>query len=244
MSGPDPHGGRDRSALRHRQTASVTDDLPLAGRAIGVTADRRWEEQAKLFGGRGAEVVHGPTMTTVDLTADGALREATEALVVTPPDYLVVTTGLGLKMWLDAATGWGVGPALVAALGGARIVARGAKAASALRGAGFDVWWRAPEERMDQVVARLAQEDLAAARVAVQLFEPDHPATAALGALAAALVEVPVYRWLLPHDHGPALALVERAVAGGLDAVTFTSQPAVRHPVSYTHLTLPTKRIV
>jgi uroporphyrinogen-III synthase len=66
--------------------------------------------------------------------------------------------------------------------------------------------------------------------VAVQLFEPaDHPSTAAIAALAGEVVEVPVYRWLLPADDGPALELVERAITGRLDAVTFTSQPAVRH---------------
>ena len=210
--------------------ADDLDDLPLAGRVIGVTADRRWEEQARLFGARGATVLHGPTMTTVDLTADAALRQATEALVADPPDYLVATTGLGMRMWLEAAAGWGLGDRLVASIAPARIVARGAKAASALRGAGFDVWWRAPEERMDQIVARLDEEDLSRARVAVQLFEPaDHPSTTALSARAAELVEVPVYRWLLPDDRAPAEALVEQAVDGRLDAITFTSQPAVRH---------------
>ena len=205
-------------------------DLPLAGRVVGVTADRRWEEQAKLFGARGAEVVHGPTMVTVDLTSDTALREATDALVARPPDYLVATTGLGMRMWLEAAGTWGVGDELAASLASARVVARGAKAASTLRGAGFDVWWKAPEERMDQVVDHLAAEDLSRSRVAVQLFEPAaHPSTAALAARAGELVEVPVYRWLLPDDRAPAERLVELAVDGGLDAVTFTSQPAVRH---------------
>lgn len=205
-------------------------DAPLRGRTIGVTADRRWEEQQRLFGARGAAVVHGPTMVTVDLTTDAPLRAATDALLAAPPDYLVATTGVGMRMWLEAADGWGRGDDLAAALRSARIVARGAKAASALRGAGFDVWWRAPEERMDQVVDRLAGEDLGAARVAVQLFEPaDHPSTTALAALAGALVEVPVYRWVLPDDLGPAEHLVDLAVAGRLDAVTFTSQPAVHH---------------
>jgi uroporphyrinogen-III synthase len=206
------------------------DERPLRGRAVGVTADRRWEEQQRLFTARGAEVVHGPTMRTVDLTADVALRAATDALVAAPPDYLVATTGMGMRMWLEAAGGWGQAEALRNALAPARIVARGAKAASALRAAGFDVWWRAPEERMDQIVARLAEEDLAGARVAVQLFEPgDHPSTVAVAALAGDVVEVPVYRWLLPEDPAPAQALIARAVAGDLDAVTFTSQPAVRH---------------
>lgn len=202
---------------------------PLAGRTIGLTADRRWEEQARLFRARGADVVHGATMATVDLTADQALRSATESLVAEPPDYLVATTGLGMRMWLDAAAGWGLREPLEASLHQARILARGSKATSALRGAGFTVWWRAPEERMDQVVDRLAGEPLAGARVAVQLFEPDHPATGALSGRAAELVEVPVYRWLLPDDPGPAQHLVARAVAGTLDAVTFTSQPAVRN---------------
>lgn len=206
------------------------DDGPLRGRAIGVTADRRWQEQAKLFRARGAEVVHGPTMTTVDLTTDVALRDATEALVAAPPDYLVATTGMGMRMWLEAAAGWDLGDDLHAALAPTRILARGAKAASAVRGAGFDVWWRAPEERMDQVVDRLAEEALDGARVAVQLFEPaHHRSTEAIAALAGAVVEVPVYRWLLPEDRGPAIALIGRAVAGELDAVTFTSQPAVHH---------------
>ena len=203
---------------------------PLRGRTIGVTADRRWEEQQRLFGARGAAVVHGPTMVTVDLTTDARLRSATDALLSAPPDYLVATTGLGMRMWLEAAEGWGAREALTTALRSARIVARGAKAASALRGAGFDVWWRAPDERMDQVVDRLAGEDLRGARVAVQLFEPaDHPSTTALAELAGTLVEVPVYRWVLPDDLGPAEELVEQAVTGRLDAVTFTSQPAVRH---------------
>jgi uroporphyrinogen-III synthase len=204
-------------------------ETPLHGRTVGITADRRWEEQARLFTARGAEVVHGPTMVTVDLSTDDALRRATDELVASPPDYLVATTGLGMRMWLEAAAAWGLAEPLAASLRQARIVARGAKAASRLRGAGFDVWWKAPEERMDQVVGHLAGEALDGARVAVQLFEPDHPATAALAARAGQLVEVPVYRWLLPDDPAPALHLVERAVAGTLDAVTFTSQPAVRH---------------
>src|SRR5437879_2046092 len=47
------------------QTEAVgEEESALAGRAIGITADRRWEEQADLFRRRGATIVHGPTMTT------------------------------------------------------------------------------------------------------------------------------------------------------------------------------------
>ncbi|CAN5653195.1 hypothetical protein BH20ACT2_BH20ACT2_15820 [soil metagenome] len=201
----------------------------LAGRTIGVTADRRAAEQIAALERRGAGVIHGPTMRTVDLTADGALRAATDALIDRPPDWLVVTTGMGLRLWLEAADGWGVRPSLLGVLEQSRIVARGAKSASAARQAGLTVSWRAPGESMVEVVRHVQDQATSGARLALQLFDPDdHPASVALAAVGD-VVEVPVYRWLLPVDRGPAEALIAAAVAGEVDAVTFTSQPAVRN---------------
>lgn len=197
---------------------------------VGITADRRWQEQADLLRRRGLDVLHGPTMRTVDLAGDVRLRTVTDALIATPPDWLVATTGAGVRSWLEAAEGWGVRTALLAALARSRIVARGAKAQSALRQAGLEVAWRAPRESMAEVLGHLREHGgIGSATVAVQLFDPDdHPATVALRDLAGLVVEVPVYRWLLPEDLGPAQRLVEAAVAGEVAAITFTSQPAVR----------------
>ena len=202
---------------------------------VGVTADRRWEEQASLLRRRGLAVVHGPTMRTVDLAGDARLREVTASLIASPPSWLVATTGMGIRQWFEAAEGWGVRDALLAALGGpsTTILARGAKATSAVRQAGLEVAWRAPGESMAEVVAHLRDaggSSLPSATVAVQLFDPDdHPATAEIRALAGEVVEVPVYRWLLPEDPAPAEALVRAAVDRSLGAITFTSQPAVRN---------------
>ena len=207
-----------------------TNGTPLSGRTIGITADRRWQEQAELFRRRGAQVLHGPTMRTIDLSDDEALRRATLELVEQPPDYLVVTTGMGMRMWLEAAAGWGYADALKTGLARSRVVARGAKAASAVRSAGLELWWRAPRETMEEIVDHLAAEPLASSRVAIQLFDPEaHPSTEALAAAADELVEVPVYRWQLPEDAAHARRLVLAAVEGDVDAVTFTSQPAVHN---------------
>lgn len=199
---------------------------------MGITADRRWEEQARLFAGRGIEVLHGPTMRTVDLSGDEGLRAVTAALAEAPPDYLIVTTGMGMRRWIEAAGRWGLDTPLLAGLAaGTRIVTRGAKATSATRGANLEVWWRAPEETMQEIVDHLAAfEDVASSRVALQLFDPDgHPSTELLRAMAGELVEVPVYQWALPDDRRPAEELVDAAIAGDLDAVTFTAQPAVHN---------------
>lgn len=226
MSGDEPHEG--------------AADQPLRGRTVGVTADRRAREQIDLLERRGARVVHGPTLETVDVATDPTLRDVTDAIAECPPRWLVVGTGFGIRHWFDAAERWGTRDRLVAALAGARtrVIARGAKGASAVKQAGLDVTWRATGESMAEVVTHLAAElaDAPAStprRVALQLFDPDdHPSTVAIRRLldreGDELIEIPVYRWRLPSDVAPAQHLVGRLVAGELDAVTFTSQPAVR----------------
>jgi len=200
---------------------------------VGITADRRWEEQADLFRRRGIEVLHGPTMRTIDLAADPALRDVTERVIAEPPSLVVATTGAGMKAWFGAAESWGRRDELVAALARGTVIARGAKATSAVRQAGVEVAWRAASESMAEVVDHLSSlpADLRR-RVVVQLFDPDdHPSTTGIRAAvggAGEVVEVPVYRWLPPADPAPAQRLVEAVVAGEVAAVTFTSQPAVR----------------
>ncbi|HET7718431.1 MAG TPA: uroporphyrinogen-III synthase, partial [Acidimicrobiales bacterium] len=100
-------------------------DGPLDGFVVGVTADRRASEQAELLRRRGAEVMLGPSIETAYLASDEALRAATLALIEVPPDYLAATTGIGIRAWFEAAQVWGLGDALVGALGDTRIVARG-----------------------------------------------------------------------------------------------------------------------
>jgi len=167
-------------------------------------------------------------MRTIDLAGDDALRRATAEVLAAPPAIFVVTTGMGMRAWLGAADTWGQRDALVAALASARVVARGAKSASAIKATGLAVWWQAPGERMEEIVAHLAVH-AAGEAIAVQMFDPaEHPSTSALRSLAGRLIEVPVYQWDLPSDATPALRLVDASIAGALDAVTFTSQPAVR----------------
>ncbi len=195
---------------------------------VGVTAGRRTEEQATLLERAGLRVLIGPSMGTALVTEAGPLRDITEVLIAHPPDYLVADTGIGIRSWLAAAAGWGTEEQLNAALQQARIACRGPKAQGALRSANLTIWWRAPGEQLAEVRDRLLGEDLAQKRVAVQLHGEDEPAfIGALQAAGAEVIEVPVYRWTAPDDRRPALDLVRRTCEGELDAVTFTSAPAV-----------------
>ena len=202
----------------------------LAGLTIGITAERRADEQARLFTDRGATTLHGPTLRITPSGDDEGLRAATAAVVERPPDLLLASTGFGMRAWLDAAEGWGMRAALLDALGRARVANRGAKAASANNAVGLREWYRAPDERFDEVLDAVLAEPLAGARVALQVHGTAMPrAVARLVAAGAEVVEVDAYRASLPTDRAPARALVEAACASRVAAVTFTTAPSVHN---------------
>ncbi|TMQ91967.1 uroporphyrinogen-III synthase [Actinomadura soli] len=201
---------------------------PLAGFAVGVTAARRHEELATLLERRGARVVLAPAIRLAPLADDAELLEATLACAAGPLDHVVVTTGIGFRAWLESADGQGTRDALVARLAEAAIVARGPKARGAIRSAGLQERWSPESEGCAEVIEHLLRTDLAGARVAVQLYGERQPElTAALRGAGAEVIEVPVYRWSRTEDPTPLRRLVGQAVAGTVDAIAFTSAPAV-----------------
>jgi uroporphyrinogen-III synthase len=204
--------------------------LPLAGFTIGMTADRRSDEQAELLRRRGACVLHGPVIKTLPLVSDAQLRDVTEDLHRKPPDYVIANTGIGMRAWFNAAESWGTGDVLVDTLAKAQVFARGPKAASVAHTAGLEVAYRAPSERLEEVIELLLDEPIRGARVVYQEHGDDvADALARLTAAGAEVIRVPVYRWILPDDVVGAQRLIEATIGGRLHAVTFTSAPAVRN---------------
>lgn len=213
----------------------MPSDQPLSGRVIGITAERRAEDQAVLFRRLGAEVVHGATMHTNPLSDPERLRDVTERLVAEPPDYLVANTGLGMRSWIEAAGPWGLDGALIDALRATRIVARGAKAAGAVSSSRLGVWWRSPSEQLADVARRLKEEGVGGKRVALQLHGDDQADfVTTLESSGATVIPVPVYSWSVPEGHPAeaALELIRRCCEGSIDAVTFTAGPQVRNMLS------------
>ena len=207
-------------------------EMPLTGWRIGVTADRRADPQIDVLRRRGAEVLHGCTMRTLNLTEDPRLVEVSRALAADPPDTLVLQTGMGLTMWLEAMDEAGIGGGLRDALGGAEILARGPKAVSAARRAGLTVAWSAPDELFAQIADHVAATG-GRVRLALQLDGTDEEVLVApLATSCTEVVAVPVYRWAWPVDVGPAEELVRAVCADELHAVTFTTKQAAVHLVA------------
>jgi uroporphyrinogen-III synthase len=197
---------------------------------IGVTAERRATQQADLLRARGAQVLLGPTLRVFSLSEDQVLKAATDDVMNRPPDYLVASTGFGMRTWMAAAESWGQRHTLVTALSRARVANRGAKAASANTAAGLEEWYRAPNERLDEVVDRVAAEPLAGRRVVLQLHGA--AATGAIKRLVGAgaeVIGVDAYRLSFPLDPDPARDLIRAACAEQLAAITFVAAPAVHN---------------
>lgn len=202
----------------------------LRGYTIGITADRRWEEQAALFERRGATVIHGPTIHTLPLGSDARLRVVTEAVIANPPACLVANTGIGIRSWFSVAENWGRGEALHEALSTTRIYARGPKASGAVHTVGLEVTARATTERLSEAVD-LTIAGLTPGEIVAFQADGGGPTTeiARLTRAGAEVVEVPVYKWTLPTDPSPAIRLAEAVIARKVHAVTFTAGPAVRN---------------
>lgn len=200
----------------------------LTGRRVGVTAARKAEEQIAALHRRGAEVVHAPAVEYVDLADDPQLREQTRFAIESGAATVVVTTGMGLRGWLAAAEGWGMGGAVRGLLRSSRLVVRGQKAAGAVREAGLREDYTPGSETDAELLEYLLSGEVAGRHVVLQSHGEALPAfTGPLVAAGARVTELLPYRWRVPGDTAPIRELLAEAGAGRLDAVTFTSTPAV-----------------
>ncbi|MEM9037364.1 MAG: uroporphyrinogen-III synthase [Actinomycetota bacterium] len=203
---------------------------PLSGFTVGVTADRRAGEQIKLLTGRGAECVHGSVIRTHPLDSEEALGAATATLIDDPPDAIVLTTGLGVRSWFEAADALQLGDALHELLDVTTLYARGPKARGALLTAGFEVDGQASLGKYADVVKALVERGVHGEHIAVQLDGAGAgDLCTSIEQLGARVTRVPVYRWSLPESTVDAERLVRATVDRRIDAITFTAKPAVEN---------------
>lgn len=198
----------------------------LAGCTIVVAADRRAGDLASALERHGAQVYAAPALSIVPNADDEQLELRTRELIESPPDVVVVTTGVGFRGWMDAAEEKGLAEPVHEALAGAQFIARGPKARGAIQQAGFTADWVAESETAAEVGEYLVATPLEGKRIAVQ----HHGAGAdgldvLLAEHGADVVSLTVYRWGPPPDPEIVHRSVTQAASGEVDAVLFTSAP-------------------
>lgn len=198
----------------------------LAGCTIVVAADRRAGDLVSALERRGGQVYRAPALSIIPNEDDEDLLARTRDLIATPPDVVIVTTGVGFRGWMDAAHENDLAEDLAVALADAQFVARGPKAHGAIQQAGFAADWVAESETSAEVGDYLTADGVAGRRVAIQ----HHGAGAdgldsLLTELGAEVVSITVYRWGPPPDPQIVHRSVLQAGSGEVDAVLFTSAP-------------------
>ena len=204
-------------------------ELPLAGYTVAVTAARRKEELGALLDRRGARVVYAPAIRIVPLSDDTELVAATREVLSKPVDLVVATTGRGLPRLAGGRRR--LGPAAGRAPARPRgCWPAGPRRAARSAAAGWSTPGRRSRSRRPRCSSHLlsgAEGPLEGRRIAVQLHgDPLPDLVTGLRRTGAEVLTVPVYRWVLPEDVAPVHRLVASVIAGGVDAVTFTSAPA------------------
>jgi uroporphyrinogen-III synthase len=201
----------------------------MSGFVVGVTADRRADEQIAMLRRRGADTLHGRVIHTHPVGVDGPMAAALRRLVTRPPELTVLSTGIGVRGIVEAAELLGLADRLVDALVHSRVYARGPKAHGAAVTAGIPVHWQTPSGISGEILDELARTGgVAGRRVAVQLDGAEaQPLAKALEARGADVVAIPVYRWSLPSDTVGAVRLAQAIADRRVDAVTFTARPQI-----------------
>lgn len=205
------------------------------GLSVLTLESRRSTEQATLVQRFGGRPILAPSMREVPLSTQSEAIDFIHKLVDGQFDCVVLLTGVGTRALVAVAAEQGMRDAFVAALGRARVVARGPKPLAALRELNVPAWLTAPEPNTWREV--LAAIDVAAtsfslrgARVAVQEYGVSNVELLdALRARGAMVTAVPIYQWALPDDLGPLRAAVSAVLAGNVEVLVLTSGVQLAH---------------
>jgi uroporphyrinogen-III synthase len=145
---------------------------------------------------------------------------------------IVLLTGVGTRMLVDALSTRHPQTAVLEALARAKLVCRGPKPVAALKALGIKPTLVAPEPNTwNDLLALLdAQLPVAGQSVAVQAYgRVNEPLLEELKARGAKVRSVGIYAWELPEDLAPLRAAITEIIAGKVDVVTFTAAQQLAH---------------
>jgi uroporphyrinogen-III synthase len=197
----------------------------MEGKHIAILESRLGDQLADLLVRYGAVPLQAPALAEVPDLDPAFIRALIEDLQREPPKAAVFQTGVGTQALFRASDELGLTAPLLALLHGATVVARGPKPTGALRSRNVRIDLNAADPfTTNEVLAAMSGLDLAGARVVIQRHGVvNETLDDALTARGARVVEVPLYRWSLPADTAPLVALMDALEERRLDAVAFTS---------------------
>jgi uroporphyrinogen-III synthase len=208
----------------------------LAGLRIVSFESRRAQDMALLLRRAGGEVLYAPSMRQIPLADERGILDFGARLFDSECDALVLLTGVGTTILVDAlCTRW-PRAAVLERLGATPLVCRGPKTAVVLQGLGLKPTLVAPEPNgPKELLAALDQSfPVDGKRVFVQEYGTiNSELLAGLKKRGARLTLVKIYRWALPQDTRDLKSALSGIAQRRLDAAIFTSAHQVENVLEF-----------
>ena len=203
----------------------------MKNRVIAFLESRLADHVAELVVRRGGIAVSAPALAEEPDLDPAAIGTLIDVWSRRPPRLVIFQTGVGTRALFAATDALGITTTLLALLANSAVAARGPKPTSVLRQRGVRIDHSAAEPYTTaEVLAAIAAIDLTGQTVAVQRYgDTNTILNDALVARGASVVEVPTYRWALPADTRPLVALMDRLDRREVDVVAFTSASQVHN---------------
>lgn len=202
----------------------------LNGYRILILESREEAQFSRLLTEQGADVVRCPMFTIRDAPDPAPVEAWIRRFTERPPDDLVLMTGEGLRRLIAVARRLGVEQDFVAAIGKARIFARGPKPGRALREIGLQAQFTTGKPTSEGIADMLSGLDLDGHRLGLQLY-PDRDHGTLIGAITAQGAQVDT---VLPYVYDAQAAdasivtAIEEMAQQRIDAIALTSSGQVR----------------
>jgi uroporphyrinogen-III synthase len=204
--------------------------LPLSGFSVAVAADRRAHPITQSLEAAGAKTTQVRAVRVTPQPDTERLASAVEQAIAGPIDELVVSSAIGFRAFMAAATRAGVADRLLEVLGQSRLLARDAASADSLREVGLREIWSTSASSTEDLFRYLLAYPTAGSRAVVEVNTPAlHDLAPTLAAKGVEVIEVPTYRTFAPPHAETMRKLNEQLSKGQLDALVIANRPAAEY---------------
>jgi uroporphyrinogen-III synthase len=203
----------------------------MQGQRIAVLETRTGAHLGELIARRGGTPLLAPALAEEPDVDPAAVRTLIETWRRDPMKLVIFQTGVGTRALFQATDALSLTAAFLELLAASIVAVRGPKPQGELgaRHVRIDHRANSPFTTAD-VQTAVSGIAVDGCRVLIQRYGADNPALrGALEARGARVHEIATYRWALPQDLRPLVALLDSLRERRIDAVVFTSAVQVRN---------------
>jgi uroporphyrinogen-III synthase len=208
----------------------------LAGLRIVSFESRRAQDMALMLRRAGGEVLYAPSMRQIPLADERGILDFGARLFDGECDALVLLTGVGTTILVDALSTRWPRAAVLERLGTTPLLCRGPKTAVVLQGLGLKPALVAPEPNGPKELLAALDRSFSVDQKRVFVQEYGTINTELLDGLTkrnARLTLVKIYRWALPEDTRDLKSALSGIAQRRVDAAVFTSAHQVENVLEF-----------